>query len=210
MRHLPPAETLRAARLAIAHQGHGVIAFDLAGAEFGHPPGEHQAALALVRDAGLALTLHAGEADAAERVLEAARLGATRIGHGVRLADAIGDPARQALVEEAIERGIHLEVCPSSNVHTGAARSIAEHPIVALWRAGVSLSFHTDNRLMSRTSASQEAQLLLAHTTLSVDDLVRMELEAVRHSFLDADVRAAAGRAIEAWRNATVIKPASA
>jgi adenosine deaminase len=127
----------------------------------------------------------------------------------VRLADAIGDPARQALVEEAIERGIHLEVCPSSNVHTGAARSIAEHPIVALWRAGVSLSFHTDNRLMSRTTASQEANLLLAHTPLTVDDLVRMELQAVRHSFLGADVRAGAQRAIEAWRDATVIKPAS-
>lgn len=208
MRHLPPTETLRAAQLAIAWQGRGVVAFDLAGAEFGHPPGEHREALTRVRDVGLALTLHAGEADAAERVLEAARLGATRIGHGVRLADAIGDPARQALVEEAITRGIHLEVCPSSNVHTGAARSIAEHPIVALWRAGVSLSFHTDNRLMSRTTASQEADLLLAQTPLTVDDLVRMELEALHHSFLGADVRAKAQRAVEAWRDATVTKPA--
>lgn len=209
MRHLPPTETLRAAQLAIDWQGRGVIAFDLAGAEFGHPPGEHHEALMRVRDAGLALTLHSGEADAAERVLEAARLGATRIGHGVRLADAIGDPARQALVDEAISRGIHLEVCPSSNVHTGAARSIAEHPIVALWRAGVSLSFHTDNRLMSRTSASQEADHLLTQTPLAVDDLVRMELEAVRHSFLGSDARAVARRAIEAWRHATVTKPAS-
>jgi adenosine deaminase len=209
MRHLPPSETVRAAQLAIAYQGRGVVAFDLAGAEFGHPPGEHHEALKRVRDAGLALTLHAGEADVAERVLEAARLGATRIGHGVRLADAIGDPARQALVEEAIERGIHLEVCPSSNVHTGAARSIAEHPIVALWRAGVSLSFHTDNRLMSRTTASLEAEHLLAHTPLTVDDLVRMELEGVRHSYLGADARAVAQRTIEGWRDAAVIEPAS-
>lgn len=199
MRHLPPSETLRAARLAGRCRERGVVAFDLAGAEFGHPPGEHGEAIAHARDAGLALTLHAGEADAAERVLEAARLGATRIGHGVRLADAIGDPLRGALVDEARSRDIHLEVCPSSNVHTGAARSIAEHPITALWHTGVSASFHTDNRLMSRTSASREADLLLAHTPLELDDLVRMSIEAARHSFLPEPVREQARRRIEAW-----------
>lgn len=199
MRHLPPSETLRAARLALACRDRGVIAFDLAGAEFGHPPEVHHEALALVRQAQLPLTLHAGEADAAERVLEAARLGATRIGHGVRLADAIGDPHRAALLAEARERDIHLEVCPSSNVHTGAAASIAEHPINALWRAGVSLSFHTDNRLMSRTSASQEAALLLEQTPLGIADLVGMSLEAARHSFLPAPLREAARARIQEW-----------
>ena len=85
MRHLPPEETERAARLALKYQGQGVVAFDLAGAEFGHPPGQHASALRLVRDAGLAITLHAAEADGPMRVLEAAELGATRIGHGVHL-----------------------------------------------------------------------------------------------------------------------------
>ena len=74
-----------------------------------------------MRDAGLPLTLHAGEADAAERVLEAARLGARRIGHGVRLVDALGDPQRRHLVDEVRDLDLHLEVCPTSNVHTGAA-----------------------------------------------------------------------------------------
>ena len=100
MRHLPPSETLRAVRLALRYQGQGVIGFDLAGAEHGHPPAEHAQALQLARDGGLALTLHAGEADVAERVLEAGRLGARRIGHGVRLVDALHDPARRHLVEE--------------------------------------------------------------------------------------------------------------
>jgi adenosine deaminase len=199
MRHLPPSETLRAARLALACRDRGVIAFDLAGAEFGHPPAQHLEALTLVREAGLPLTLHAGEADGAERVLEAARLGATRIGHGVRLADAIDDPRRAALIDEARARDIHLEVCPSSNVHTGAAASIAEHPIGALWQAGVSLSFHTDNRLMSRTSASQEAALLLEQTVLGIDDLVAMGLEAARHSFLPAPAREAARERLQDW-----------
>ena len=111
MRHLPPAETQRAVLLALRYQGQGVIGFDLAGAEKGHPPAEHADALKLARDGGLALTLHAGEADAAERVLEAGRLGAQRIGHGVHLVDALRDPARRHLVDEAIALGLHLEVC---------------------------------------------------------------------------------------------------
>ncbi len=192
MRHLPPSETLRAARLALRYQGLGVIGFDLAGAEKGHPPAEHAQALNLVRDAGLAITLHAGEADAAERVLEAARLGAARIGHGVHLVDAVRDPQRQHLVQEAITRGLHLEVCPTSNVHTGAATSIASHPITELWRAGVSLSYHTDNRLMSCISHSQEAAELLRHTPLTAVDLLAMARQAAEHSFLPAAQRQAA------------------
>ncbi len=197
MRHEPPERTERAARLAIRYQGDGVVGYDLAGAELGHPPGDHAGALALCRAAGLAVTLHAGEADGAERVLEAARLGARRIGHGVRLADAISDPARAALVHEARERGLHLEVCPTSNVHTGAAASIAEHPIVPLWRAGVSLSVHTDNRLMSRVSLSDEWATLLAHTPLTEADLLRMTLQAAQHSFLPQPARDAAAAKVQ-------------
>lgn len=196
MRHLPPCETLRAARLALRYQGQGVVGFDLAGPERGHPPAEHAPALALVREAGLAITLHAGEADAAERVLEAARLGATRIGHGVHLVDALHDTERRHLVEEAIALGLHLEVCPTSNVHTGAARSIASHPITELWRAGVSLSYHTDNRLISCIGHSQEAAQLLRHTPLTAADLLAMARQAAQHSFLPAPQRTAALAAI--------------
>jgi len=192
MRHLPPAETERAAALALAYQGRGVVGFDLAGPEAGFPPSDHVVALNRVRDAGLPLTLHAGEADDAERVLEAARLGAVRIGHGVRLVDAVRNPARRALVDEAIARGLHLEVCPTSNVHTGAAASIATHPITELWLAGVSLSYHTDNRLMSRITHDGEAAALLRETPLQEADLLAMAMQAARHSFLPADVRARA------------------
>ncbi len=199
MRHLPASETLRAARLALRYQGRGVVGFDLAGAELGHPPADHAEAIALCRDAGLALTLHAGEADAAERVLEAARMGARRVGHGVRLADALADPARHAVVDEIRQRGVHLEVCPTSNVHTGAAGSIAAHPIAALWRAGLSLSFHTDNRLMSHISHSGEALALLLQTTLALDDLVQMGLEAARQSFLEPAIKSQASRQLLDW-----------
>jgi adenosine deaminase len=196
MRHLPPSETLRAAQLALRYQGQGVVGFDLAGAELGHPPGGHAQALQRVREAGLPITVHAGEADAAERVLEAARLGATRIGHGVRLVDALHDPERRHLVEEAIALNLHLEVCPTSNVHTGAARSIARHPITELWRAGISLSYHTDNRLISCISHSQEAAELLCHTPLAPADLLAMARQAAQHTFLPAQQREAALEAI--------------
>ncbi|MEO5734972.1 MAG: hypothetical protein ABIN96_06960, partial [Rubrivivax sp.] len=190
MRHLPPSESVRAARLALAFaapsapagnagvsaDAAAVIGFDLAGAERGHPAAEHERALALLRDAGLPMTLHAGEADAAERVLEAGRLGARRIGHGVRLVDALHEPAGAALVEAVRALDLHLEVCPTSNVHTGAAASLAAHPIVPLWRAGISLSYHTDNRLMSCISHSDEAANLLSQTPLTEADLLAMTL----------------------------------
>jgi len=199
MRQLPPAQTVRAAELALRWQGRGVIGFDLAGPERGYPPTEHEAALALCREAGLPLTLHAGEADAAERVLEAGRLGARRIGHGVHLVDALHDPARRHLVDEVKALGLHLEVCPTSNVHTGAAASLATHPITPLWQAGVSLSFHTDNTLMSCISLAGEAQALLDHTPLTALDLLQMQREAAAASFLPPPARAAARDRIDAW-----------
>jgi adenosine deaminase len=179
------------AELALRWQGRGVVAFDLAGPEHGWPATPHRALLQRVLDGGLGLTLHAGEADAddgARRVLEAARLGARRVGHGVQLAQRIGTPGWADILAELRERGTHLEVCPTSNVHTGAALSVAEHPIRALWDAGVSLSYHTDNRLMSRTSMSQEAALLMHEAGFSAPDLRTMARQAARASFLPPEV----------------------
>ena len=198
MRDLPEAETERALDLALGFAGRGVVGFDLAGAELGHPATRHARALARAREAGLPLTLHAGEADTAERVLDAARLGARRIGHGVRLADALADPERAHLVDEVKAHGVHLEVCPTSNVHTGAAASVAAHPIGALWRAGLSLSYHTDNRLMSRISHASEARALQHEAGFTTAELRAMAREAARHSFLPEAARAAALRAIDA------------
>ncbi len=103
------------------------------------------------------------------------------------------------MVDEVIAAGVHLEVCPTSNVHTGAARSIATHPITALWRAGVSLSFHTDNRLISQVTHTGEALALVRETPLQPGDLVRMQLHAAAHSFLPDSDREAARTAILAW-----------
>ena len=208
MRERSVDEAERVAWLARRYLGSGVIGFDLAGVEPGHPPSEHARAIAIARDGGVPLTLHAGEADAAARVIEAARLGARRIGHGVRLADALASSEGAALVDEARRRGLHLELCPTSNVHTGAARSIAEHPITALHRAGLSVSFHTDNRLISATTPAHEAAALLRHTPLTLADLVAMGVQAARHSFLDADARAQAEAAIRGFAHrASIVVP---
>jgi adenosine deaminase len=208
MRHLPPAETLRAAELALRWQGRGVIGFDLAGAELGHPPALHAAALKRVRDAGLPITLHAGEADEGRRVLEAAEHGAVRIGHGVHLAQSLGRPEGRALLDAVRARGLHLEVCPTSNVHTGAYPSLAAHPLTALWRAGIECSFHTDNRLMSVIDMASEAANLVRECSLTPSDLVQMTLAAARRSFLPEADRAAAGAAVQGWARRHGVGPA--
>jgi adenosine deaminase len=199
MRQLPVAETLRAAELALRWQGRGVIGFDLAGPEAGHPPAEHARALRRVREAGLPITLHAGEADVGARVLEAAEHGAVRIGHGVRLADGLELPAGRALVDAVRARGLHLEICPTSNVHTGVCATLARHPIGTLWRAGVECSFHTDNRLISGITMGQEAVNLVRECHLGIEDLLRMTLAAAARSFLPAPVRATAAGAVRRW-----------
>jgi adenosine deaminase len=183
MRHEPAERTLRSARLAARHAGQGVVGFDLAGAEAGHPPGDHAAAFAAARDAGLGITCHAGEADAGARVLEAAALGATRIGHGIHIVDDAANMLR------ARELGLHFEVCPSSNVHTGAAVSLAAHPLRRMLDAGLSMSISTDNRLMSGVSLSGELQATDKAQALGPERIRQMNRAATAASFMPAAVR---------------------
>ncbi|MEP7099497.1 MAG: adenosine deaminase [Burkholderiales bacterium] len=192
-------ETLRAAALAARHAGHGVIGFDLAGAERGYPPAAHAAAFACARDAGLGLTCHAGESDVGSRVLEAATLGATRIGHGVHLMAGETPDETARWVEAARALGLHFEVCPSSNVHTGAFASLAGHPIRAMVEAGLSVSCSTDNRLMSGVTLSGELAAIAQQPGLSVAQLAQLNRSAVAASFLPADVRDTAMAAMQAW-----------
>ena len=203
MRTDPPTETLRAAKLAARYAGkgavYGVIGFDLAGAERGHPPAEHAAALARARDAGLGLTCHAGESDVGARVLEAATLGATRIGHGVHIMSGATDDETRRWVDAARAFGLHFEVCPSSNVHTGAFASLATHPIRAMVEAGLSVSCSTDNRLMSGVTLSGELAAIAREPGLSVAQLAQLNRSAVAASFLPTTVRDTAMAAMQAW-----------
>ncbi len=185
------ADTIRAARLAARYRDQGVVGFDLAGAERYFPPGDHAESMAIARHAGLGLTCHAGESDEGFRVLEAAALGATRIGHGIRVVQ------DRDWVDEAFAGELHFEVCPSSNIHTGNVKSIEEHPIREMVAAGLSVSCNTDNRLMSNVTLTQELQALHRHAGMSMAQLRTMTLAAVDRSFLPAADRAAARAEVE-------------
>ncbi|HKX44482.1 MAG TPA: adenosine deaminase [Burkholderiaceae bacterium] len=198
MRTEAPHDTLRAADLAARYRDRGVIGFDLAGAELGHPSGVHASAFARARDAGLGITCHAGEADVGARVLEAIPLGATRIGHGVHIA--LGAPEQTSQwIAQARAHGLHFEVCPSSNVHTGVVDTLAHHPIRAMVEAGLSVSCSTDNRLMSGVTLSSELQAVHEQVGLSLDQLVALMRSAAAASFMPASDRDAARAAIEQW-----------
>jgi adenosine deaminase len=206
MRSDSSAEVERAARLAARYAGQGVVGFDLAGGERGFPATLHRRAIDIAREAGLGITLHAGEADDGARVLEAIALGATRIGHGVRLAMGEGAAQRMAQVAamEQAGRKVHFEVCPTSNTHTGVCQQLSEHPLPGMWAAGLELSIHTDNRLVSGVTHSQE--LANVHHTLGwpLAAIAPSMRSAANASFLPAAAREEAMVRISAWERETV------
>jgi adenosine deaminase len=179
IRTRPPGESLELARAAADYRGAGVVAFDLAGAEAGHPAREHAAAFAHAAAHGLACTCHAGEADGAHSIHEALHVcGATRIGHGTRLGE---DPG---LLAEVVERGVPLEMCLTSNVHTHAVAGIAQHPFRRYLEQGVRVSLNTDGRLMDGITLTDEYHLAHAALGLTADQLRQCVLNACEGAFL--------------------------
>lgn len=142
---------------------------DIAGNEAGHPAAGFAPAFAQARDAGLHVTAHAGEAAGPRSVWEAVtHLGAERIGHGIH---SVGDPA---LLEHLAERGITLEVCLTSNVHTSGAPSYAEHPVKRILDAGVPVALCTDDPRASAITLSGEFASAAPQAGLTADDLARI------------------------------------
>ena len=167
LRTLPPAVSEDLARLAVDYAGDGVVAFDLAGSERGHPAREHVKAFDIAHRYGLPCTCHAGEGDGADSVAQALHLcGAHRIGHGTRLRE---DPATEEFV---VENRIPLEVCLTSNLHTHTVESVEEHPIRHYLDCGCVVTLNTDSRLVDGTTLSDE--YWLAHTRL---DITRPEID---------------------------------
>lgn len=209
MRHA--ARSTEIAELAVRHRG-SVCGFDIAGAEDGFPPTRHLAAFELLRQANAHFTVHAGEAFGLASIWEAVQwCGAERLGHGIRIIDDIrleGRPVtedlptaiRRATQEPGAfelgelaayvrDRRIPLELCPSSNVQTGAAPSIEEHAIRLLGSLRFRITLNTDNRLMSATSMTREAQLLVERAGWGQADLRRVSVNAMKSAFLPFDER---------------------
>ena len=176
-------ENLQTVRTAAAFLGRGVAAVDLAGAEALYPTADYEEVFALARELSVPFTIHAGEADGAESVEAAIRMGASRIGHGVRA----GEDAR--LLEELRERRIPLEMCPSSNVQTKAVPSLLEHPILEFLRKGLIVTVNTDNMTVSDTTVEREFGLLREKLGMTQEEHRQLLLNAADAAFLTEEER---------------------
>jgi adenosine deaminase len=192
LRTLPPSVSHDLARLALDYAEDGVVAFDLAGAERGHPAVDHAKAFEHARGHGLSCTCHAGEGDGPESIRQALHIcGAQRIGHGTRLFE---DPELEA---EVIETGIPLEICLTSNVHTHTVVNVGEHPARRYLDRGGIVTLNTDSRLMDRTTLSEEYWVAHRKLGLSRSELERVILNAFRSAFLPENEKAALVARIE-------------
>jgi adenosine deaminase len=191
------AHSLEIAQLAVRWRDRGICGFDIAGAEAGYPPTRHLDAFEHVRRENFHLTIHAGEAFGLPSIWEALQLcGAERLGHGVRIVDDITvDPDGHAtlgpIASLVRDRRVPLELCPTSNVHSGAARSIAEHPIGLLSDLRFRITLNTDNRLMSAITLSGEMANLVEAFDFGWDRLEWITVNAMKSAFLPFDGRVA-------------------
>jgi adenosine deaminase len=195
MRH--QARSMEIAELAIAWRDRGVAGFDIAGAEAGFPPTRHLDAFEYLQRENAHFTIHAGEAFGLPSIWQAIQwCGADRLGHGVRIIDDItvnddGSVELGLLAAYVRDKRIPLEMCPSSNIQTGAAESFAEHPIGLLTDLRFRVTVNTDNRLMSGTSMTHEMFGLVEAFGYSLEDLRWFTINAMKSAFLPFDERLA-------------------
>jgi len=199
MRHA--ARSSEIAELAVAYRDRGVVGFDIAGAEAGFPPTRHLDAFEYLRRENFHFTIHAGEAFGLPSIWEAIQwCGADRLGHGVRiiddvttagnsLAEQVANAQLGRLAQYVRDKRIPLEMCPSSNLQTGAAESIASHPIGLLRRLHFRVTVNTDNRLMSGTDMTREMTLLAEAFDYGWSDLQWLTINAMKSAFIPFDDR---------------------
>jgi adenosine deaminase len=193
MRHAARSQEI--AELAVRYRDRGVVGFDIAGAEAGFPPTRHLDAFEYLQRENAHFTIHAGEAFGLPSIWQAIQwCGADRLGHGVRIVDDITPGERPVLGRLAAyvrDKRIPLELCPSSNVQTGAAPSIAAHPIGLLRDLRFRATVNTDNRLMSGTSMSREMALLVEAFGYGWAELQWFTINAMKSAFIPFDERLA-------------------
>ena len=199
MRH--QARSMEIAQLSVAYRDAGVVGFDIAGAEAGYPPTRHLDAFEYLQRENAHFTIHAGEAFGLPSIWQAIQwCGADRLGHGVRIIDDIsydesagldGKVELGRLAAYVRDRRIPLEMCPSSNLQTGAADSIAQHPIGLLTQLRFRVTVNTDNRLMSGTSMSRELALLAEAFGYGLTDFRWFAINAMKSAFIPFDERLA-------------------
>jgi adenosine deaminase len=189
------ARSLEIAELAVRHRDEGVVGFDIAGAEAGSPPTRHLDAFQYVERENFHITIHAGEGFGLPSIWEALQwCGAERLGHGVRIVDDIrispdGTAALGRLASFVRDRRTPLEMCPTSNVQTGAATSIEAHPIRLLRQLSFRVTVNTDNRLMSGVTLSSEFARLAEAFGYGWSDIEWLTINAMKSAFAHFDQR---------------------
>ncbi len=189
------ARSLEIADLAVRFRDEGVVGFDIAGAEAGYPPTRHLDAFQLVARENFHITIHAGEGFGLASIWEALQwCGAERLGHGVRIVDDIavtpdGEHRLGRLASFVRDRRVPLEMCPSSNVHTGAVASLEAHPIDLLRRLRFRCTVNTDNRLMSDITLSEELHRVASTFGFGLDELQWLTVNAAKSAFWPFDQR---------------------
>jgi len=179
LRHHDPAANLDLAKAAATYAGQGVAGFDIAGDEAAYPAGIFVEAFELAKTCGLGITVHAGEVGDGSGVFEAIiKLGADRVGHGIQIA------RRPELIEQVVQAGITLEVCPTSNVHTRAVASLEQHPVRRLFEQGVLISLGDDDPTTSGITISSEYQLLAEAFGFSPSENEQIVLNGAQAAFL--------------------------
>jgi len=189
------ARSAEIAELSVRYRDQGVVGFDIAGPEAGFPPSRHLDAFQLIHRADFHVTIHAGEAFGLPSIWEALQwCGAQRLGHGVRIVDDItvgpdGEIEMGRLAQFVRDVRVPLEMCPTSNVHTGAVDSIEVHPIDLLRRLRFRVTVNTDNRLMSDVTLSHEFEALNDAFGIGLDEMQWLSTNAMKSSFLAFDER---------------------
>jgi adenosine deaminase len=182
--------SLEMAELAVDFRDRGVVGFDLAGEEGGFPPKKHIDAFHFIQRENFNITIHAGEGFGKESIWQAIQYcGAHRIGHGTRLIDDIALAGGKAvklgdLAQYVLDKRIPLEICLTSNVHTGAVRSVAEHPFGVLFKEQFRVTLNTDNRLMSKTTMTEEFRVAAETFSLSLGDFEKITINAMKSAFV--------------------------
>jgi len=186
IRNMEPATSRDLADLTVAYKDRGVVAFDLAGAEYNYPAKKHKDAFYTVINKNMAATIHAGEAYGAESIHQALHYcRANRIGHGTRLFE---DPDLMRFVNDF---RIPIEICLTSNVQTRAVADFASHPVRQYYDAGIIVSLNTDNRLMSATTVTEEYWRAHQHLGFTWDELVDIALMGFDSAFMHRDEKLA-------------------
>jgi adenosine deaminase len=197
LRRFNAAQSMATARLAQRYYGQGVVGFDIAGDEAGFELAPHIPAFQYVHEKGIPATAHAGEARGPESVLQSLdHLHLSRIGHGVRITE------DQRVLDRVQEAGLHLEICPTSNIQTDIYDTLHGHPIDQLLKAGFPLSINTDGRTLVNVSLSEEYRRIASAFHWSAEEYLLTLGAAVNAAFTTEEVKSELRRQINsAWPN---------